>query len=219
MTITLAEEIMLLSLDDESGAAKQREAAGWAVAGGILLELVMAGRVSVTGKDLELTDTTATGQPLLDTRLQLLETWMRGKSRRRVTDWLTKDHAKAVGATLESLRDRGVVLETRHKVLGVFPTRRHPEADGSVERELRDRLDAVVLAGAEPDERTAGLIALIHSAKLGRLVFPDAPRKETAARLAEVADGQWATEQVRKAIRDMQAAMAAVTVVTIATVT
>ncbi|MCX4824372.1 hypothetical protein OG883_31860 [Streptomyces sp. NBC_01142] len=31
MTITLAEEIMLLSLDDESGSAKQRQAAGWAV--------------------------------------------------------------------------------------------------------------------------------------------------------------------------------------------
>jgi hypothetical protein len=37
MAITLAEEIMLLSLDDESGSAKQRQATGWAVSGGILL--------------------------------------------------------------------------------------------------------------------------------------------------------------------------------------
>ncbi|MFJ9074958.1 GPP34 family phosphoprotein [Streptomyces sp. NPDC102278] len=218
MGITLAEEIMLLSLDDESGAAKQREATGWAVAGGILLELVLAGRVSVTGKYLDTTDATPTGQPLLDTRLRLIETWTRGRNRRRVTDWLTKDHTKAVGAALESLRDRGVVLETHHKVLGVFPTRRHPEADGSVERALRDRLDAVVLAGADPDERTAGLIALIHSAKLGRLVFPDAPRKETAARMAEIADGQWAAENVRNAIRDMRAAITAATAASIAAV-
>ncbi|MEV6394733.1 GPP34 family phosphoprotein [Streptomyces sp. NPDC051907] len=214
MAITLAEEIMLLSLDDESGSAKQRQAAGWAVSGGILLELVLAGRVSVVGKHLELTDTTPTGDQLLDSRTVLIETWLRGRKQRRVTDWLTRDQAKAVGAALESLCKRGVVVEEKHKALGVFPMRRYPEADGAVETELRERLRAVVLGGAEPDTRTAGLIALIHSAKLHRLAFPDGPRKQVAARMGEVAAGQWAAESVRAALRDMQAAMVAVTVVT-----
>ncbi|WP_327350677.1 GOLPH3/VPS74 family protein [Streptomyces sp. NBC_01304] len=217
MAITLAEEIMLLSLDDESGSAKQRQAAGWAVAGAILLELVLAGRVSVTDKHLELTDTTPTGDQLLDGRTALIETWLRGRKQRRVTQWLTKDQAKAVGAALESLCRRGVVVEEKHKALGVFPIRRYPEADGTIEAELRERLRAVVLGGVEPDTRTAGLIALIHSAKLHRLAFPEGPRKEVAARMEEVAAGQWAAESVRAAIRDMQAAIVAVTVVTAAT--
>ncbi|GAA2990840.1 GOLPH3/VPS74 family protein [Streptomyces fulvorobeus] len=217
MAITLAEEIMLLSLDDESGSAKQRQAAGWAVSGGILLELVLAGRVSVAGKHLELTDTTPTGDQLLDRRTALIETWLRGRKKRRVTEWLTRDQAKAVGAALESLCRRGVVVKEKHKALGVFPIRRYPEADGAVEAELRERLRAVVLGGVEPDSRTAGLIALIHSAKLHRLAFPDSPRKQVAARMGEVAAGQWAAESVRAAIRDMQAAMVAVTVVTVAT--
>ncbi|MCX4695975.1 GPP34 family phosphoprotein [Streptomyces sp. NBC_01408] len=216
MGITLAEEIMLLSLDDESGSAKQRQAAGWAAAGGILLELVLAERVSVKGKYLELTDATPTGEQLLDSRILLIGSWLRGRSKRRVTDWLTKDHTKAVGATLESLRERGVVTARESKVLGVFPVRLYPEADGAVERQLRERLRAVVLEGAEPDERTAGLIALIHSAKLHRLAFPDQPRRQVTARTAEISAGQWAAEGVRAAIRDMQAAMAAVTLVTVA---
>lgn len=62
MSITLAEEIMLLSLDDESGAARQRQSAGWAVAGALLLELVLAERVSVAGKYLELSSTEPTGR-------------------------------------------------------------------------------------------------------------------------------------------------------------
>ncbi len=74
---------------------------------------------------------------------------------------------------------------------------------------------AVVLDGTEPDVRTAGLVALIHSAKLHRLVFPDIPGKQVAERMAEVAAGQWAAESIRAAIRDMQAAMVAVTVVTV----
>ncbi|UUU39043.1 GOLPH3/VPS74 family protein [Streptomyces sp. NBC_00162] len=218
MGITLAEEIMLLSLDDESGATRQRQAVGWAVAGGILLELVLAERVSVKGKYLELADDTPTGEELLDGRLRLIGTWLRGRSKRRVTDWLTKDQAKAVGAAVERLRARGIVVVEESKVLGVFPRRRYPEADGAAERALRERLAAAVLTGAEPDERTAGLVALLHAAKLHRLAFPDLPRGQVNPRMAEIAAGQWAAESVRAAIRDMQAAMAAVTVVTVAAV-
>ncbi|MEJ8642703.1 GPP34 family phosphoprotein [Streptomyces sp. MS1.HAVA.3] len=216
MAITLAEEIMLLSLDDESGSAKQRQAAGWAVAGGILLELVLAERVSVAGKHLELVDTAPTGDALLDGRTALIESWMAGRGKRRVTAWLTKDQSKAVTAALESLCRRGVVVEEQHKALGVFPIRRYPEADGAVERELRERLRAVVLDGVEPDTRTAGLIALIHSAKLHRLAFPDGDRKQVVSRMKEIAAGQWAAESVRAALRDMQAAMVAATVITFA---
>ncbi|MFG2292590.1 GPP34 family phosphoprotein [Streptomyces sp. NPDC048603] len=206
--VTLAEEIMLLSLDDESGWARSRQAAGWAVAAALLLDLVMAGRVAVSGKYLEVVDDTPTGDPLLDGRLGLLRTWMRGRSKRRITDWLTKDSTKAVGAALERLAGRGLVTEERRKVMGLFPVRRYPEADGSVERELRARLKAAVLGdAAEPDGRTAGLIALLHSAKLHGLAFPGVPRKQVEPRMAEIAAGQWAAESVRLAIQAMQAAV------------
>ncbi|WP_328301737.1 GPP34 family phosphoprotein [Streptomyces sp. NBC_00435] len=216
MTITLAEEITLLSLDDESGSVRQRQSVGWAVAGAILLELVLAERVLVSGKYLELVDTSPTGEELLDGRIGLMETWMRGRSKRRVTDWLTKDQARAIGAAVERLSGRGVVVEERRKALGVFPVRRYPEADGSVERALRERLASAVLKGAEPDERTASLIAVIHAAALHGLAFPGRPRKEIVARTAEIADGQWAAESIRGAIRDMRLAMAAITVATAA---
>ncbi|GGY58415.1 GOLPH3/VPS74 family protein [Streptomyces omiyaensis] len=220
MTITLAEEITLLSLDDESGEAKERQAASWAVAGGILLELALAGRVSVADGRLAVTDATPTGEPLLDGRLAQLEAWAGRRSKApKVTDWLTKDQAKAPAATVERLCERGLVVEEKRRVLGLFPVRRYPEADGSVERELRERLRSVVLGGAAPDERTAGLIALVHGAKLHRLAFPEEPRKEIAARLEKLAEGRWAAEGVREAIRNMQAAMAAVSVATIVVVT
>ncbi|GGU52662.1 hypothetical protein GCM10010211_16360 [Streptomyces albospinus] len=217
MAVTLAEEIMLLSLDEESGVPEQRHMVRWAVAGGILLELVLAERASVEGKYLKLTDTTPTGEPLLDGRLALLEGWLGGREKRRVKEWLTKDRAKAIKAAVESLCARGVVIEQQRKTLGLFPTLRYPEADSAPETELRQRLQAVVLNGAAPDERTAGLIALIHAAKLHRLAFPNVPRKQVADRIAEVAAGKWAGESVRSAIRDMQAAVAAIAVATSAT--
>lgn len=219
MRITLAEEITLLSLDDESGSVRQRQSVGWAVAGALLLELVLTERVRVSGKYLELVDTSPTGEELLDGRAEAIRAWMGGRSKRRVTEWLTKDQAKALGAAVQRLSGRGVVVEERRKALGVFPVRRYPEADGAVERELRDRLASAVLEGAEPDERTSSLVAVIHAAGLQALAFPGAPRKEIAARTAEIADGQWAAGSIRTAIRDMRLAMAAITVATAATVT
>ncbi|MFJ8645987.1 GPP34 family phosphoprotein [Streptomyces sp. NPDC093546] len=217
MAVTLGEEIALLSLDDESGATKERASAAWAVAGGILLELTMAGRVTVTGERLAVVDTTPTGDTLLDGRLRLLAEWTRSNRGRKVTDWLAKDQSKATQATVESLCERGLVVEERHRVLGLFPVRRYPEADGSVERELRERLASAVLEGAQPDERTSGLVALLHAARLHHLAFPELPRKQVEARMAEIAEGQWAGDGVREAIRNMQAALVAITVVTAAT--
>ncbi|MFI5860398.1 GPP34 family phosphoprotein [Streptomyces sp. NPDC051546] len=214
MQVTLAEEIMLLSLDDESGSVKQRAVVGWAVAGALLLELVLAERVRVSGKYLELADAPPTGEELLDGRVELLRAWVGGRDGRRVTEWLTKDQAKAVAPVVERLVGRGVVVEERRKALGVFPVRRYPEADGTAERALRERLAAAVAEGAEPDERTASLIAVIHAAGLHGLAFPGIPRKEITARTAAIADGQWAAGSIRTAIRDMQMAMAAVAVAT-----
>ncbi|MET9726961.1 GOLPH3/VPS74 family protein [Streptomyces zaomyceticus] len=220
MAVTLAEEIMLLSLDDESGAAKERQSAAWAVAGGMLLDLVLAGRVSVDDGRIRVTDATPTEIPLLDERLRRLDAWCAKKGRApKVTDWLTKDHTKAVKATIGSLCERGLVREEQHRVLGLFPVTRYPEADGSAERELRARLQTVLRDGPTHHARTTGLLALIHGAKLHRLAFPGVPRKELVPRLEELTAGQWAAEGVRRAIRDMQAAMLAVTAATMVTVT
>ncbi|MCX4587908.1 GPP34 family phosphoprotein [Streptomyces sp. NBC_01481] len=215
MTVTLGEEITLLSLDDDSGVARERQACQWAVAGGIVLELVLSGRLSVDRGRIAVVDTASTGVRLLDDRLRMIDAWAAGKSKPpKVTEWLTKDHRKVLDATLESLRERGLVSQEERKLLGLFPVRRFPEADGTVERELRGRLEGLVLRHGEPDDRSAGLIALLHGAKLHRLAFPDLPRKEVSPRMREIAEGQWAGESVRKAIQDMQAAMSAVALVT-----
>ncbi|MEU8515392.1 GPP34 family phosphoprotein [Kitasatospora sp. NPDC048722] len=235
MQVTIGEELMLLSLDDESGVAKEAASAGWAVAGGILADLVLAGRVTVDDGRLAVADRTPTGDPLLDGRLDRLAEWAdrkadekaagkaAGKAADRVagqakaSDWLTRDRPTAVRDAVQRLCERGLVTEERHRAFGLFPVRRYPEADPTVERELRERLAAAVLRGEDPDARTATLIALIHATRLYRLAFPDLPRKEVEPRFAAIAAGEWASGPVGEAIRNTQAAIAAITVVTAAT--
>lgn len=213
MGVTLGEEIMLLSLDDVSGATKDLSSTGWGVAGGILLDLVMAGRVTVGGGRLEVADRTPTGIPLLDGRLERIAGWTGGGKRKKASDWLAEDQAKSVRAAVESLCGRGLVAEERVRVLGLFPVRRCPEADGSVEREVRERLASVVTGGADPDDRTAALVALLHAAGLHRQAFPALPRKRVEPRMAKIAEGDRAGDSVRRAIRDVRAAVAVATTI------
>ncbi|MGK5500321.1 GPP34 family phosphoprotein [Streptomyces sp. URMC 125] len=83
-----------------------------------------------------------------------------------------------------------------------------------MERELRERLASVVVDGADPDDRTCGPVALLHAARLHRQAFLELPRKRVESRVAKVAEGHWAGEGVRGAIRDVQTAVAVVAVVT-----
>ncbi|MFD3981576.1 GPP34 family phosphoprotein [Streptomyces griseus] len=219
MAVSLGEEIMLLSLDDATGAAKGETAARWGVAAGMLLELAMAGRVTVKGGRVEVFDPSPTGDALLDGRLDRLARWVHGaSSSRKVTDWLTRDQAKGSQDVVESLVGRGLVTEEKHRALGVFPVRRYPEADGTVERELRARLADVVLHEAEPDARTSSLVALLHATGMHPQAFPGVPRKRIAPRMARIAEGHWAGVSVGEAIRDVRAAISAVTLVTVLTV-
>ncbi|MFJ6618707.1 GPP34 family phosphoprotein [Kitasatospora sp. NPDC091335] len=221
MHVTLAEELMLLSLDDESGVAKDAATAAWAVTGGILAELVLAERVALDDGRLTVTDRTPTGEPLLDGRLARLDAWVAGRraGRAKAADWLTKDRSTAVADAVGRLCERGLVVEERRRALGIFPVRRYPEADGSVERELRERLAATVLHGVEPDVRTATLVAVLHGTRLHRLAFPELPRRKVEPRFAEIAAGDGAAESVRQAMRTMQLTMAAVIAATSAATT
>ncbi|WP_256973480.1 GPP34 family phosphoprotein [Rhodococcus sp. NCIMB 12038] len=59
--------------------------------------------------------------------------------------------------------DAGCVREEKGKVLGIFPTTRWPEVDGSHERTVRNELSAALLDGVTPTPRTAALVSLLSS--------------------------------------------------------
>ncbi|MER6916509.1 GPP34 family phosphoprotein [Streptomyces sp. NPDC000594] len=184
-------------------------------AGPTLVELVLAGRITVDPDgSVSVTDPAPVGHPSLDTALTDIVGWNKpGK----VTAWIQHLKKDAVAAAGQGLLDKGLVREETKKVLGFFPVRRYPEADGSVEAAVRARLDAAVLHDGSPDARTAGLIALLHGAKLAPLAFPDADRSQVESRMAVLAQGQWAAPAVRQAIEATRQALTAIVTTTVVT--
>jgi hypothetical protein len=200
----LAEDLVLLLLDDESGRStvdlgRRHRAVGSAV----LLDLVRAGRVSITGAGdarearVMVTDVAdRTGDAALDAALAELG----GKPTK--VGWA----AESLGAAcwpflLERLAAAGAVRPAQTRVLGLVKTTSWPAADGSREREVRAGIEAA-LGGDRPDEDTSVLITILH----GIGAVPGADDDARQARAAEIARTGWAAGPLRDAFPGLDTA-------------
>ncbi|MBN6038422.1 GPP34 family phosphoprotein [Amycolatopsis sp. 195334CR] len=201
--LTVAEEVVLIALDDQTGGGKARLGLDWAVAGAAIVELALTQRIAVAEDDLvTVLDPAPTGVGHLDAVLT-------GADGVKVPKLLRRTRHGAPGRTIAALVERGVLQQKRTWLLGVLPAHRYPAGEGAAEAEVRARLTGTVLNGRTPDERTAALIGVLHAAKLWRRAVPTGERKQVRRRMAEIAKGQSVSPAVRKAIVRTQAAIAA----------
>lgn len=203
MTVTIAEELLLLAhSEDEGKQLVDSTSLNVALGGALLAELALAGRIDVEGKHVVVKDPTPLGDGELDAALARIAE----ETKERKPDWWAGklQGGKLRQRLLTRLADGGVIGEQKGKVLGIFPTTRWPELDGTIEAGTRERV-ASALGGADPEPRTAVLIAVMAAIKLERKAFPGADKD----RIKEIAEGDWAGAAVAKTIASIQMAIMA----------
>lgn len=214
----LAEELLLLALDDETGR-NRLNSIDLGLAGAVLIELALLERVrvaergeSVKAGRLVVVPGPAPANPVLARGLELVAD-RAGRKPEHVLNPLGKGLREWLA---DALVDAGVLRREKHRVLGLFPTTRLPAQDTAHEATVRQLVWAA-LNGARPDPRTAAMIALLSALNAVTTVF-DAPDKRAVRKRAkEIAEGQWAATAVRKAIDAINAAtVAAVSAATVA---
>jgi hypothetical protein len=214
----IAEDLLLLLLDDESGKP-QTQQLQIALGGAVLVELAVEGMVEVVESEslwrsakVHPVEGARPGDPLLQTA------WETVRDKERSAQNLVEKLGKGLNETLcARLTDRGILERHDDKVLGLFPRTRWPARDTSHEEALRRALTVVLVDGGTPDPRTGALVALLHAVDRAHktVPHPGIGDREVKKRAKEVADGQWAAKAVRDAIAAATAAtMAAMTAVT-----
>jgi hypothetical protein len=173
-TLTLAEEIVLLSLDDATGRAVGRSgmAPDLALAGALLMDLSLARRIDTDRDRLWVTDPSPTGDAVTDAALASLVAPGAPEDARGAIVLLARDAASLRDALLDRLVAAGLLRRVESRVLWVFADRRFPKAEGRGEvADARARLRAVLLAEEIPDPRDALLLGVARAAGLLPLVF------------------------------------------------
>lgn len=172
--LLLHEELLLLALRDRKGTIHHRAAMHpYALAGGMLAELLLAGRIAIEEGRKRLVDVVRAaplGEPLLDECLAAL---VRAPRRRRLRSWVSRF------ARLRRLRERvalrlcarGILRESEERILWLFRRKVYPQRDPRCEQRLVERLRrAIFTETRQVDARTVILAGLAHSA--GMLAIP-----------------------------------------------
>ncbi len=166
--LTLPEEVVLLVLDEESGALLPipQRTLDSALAGGALMELALQDRVDSDLEALWVVDSTPVGEPYLDNLLQQLS---ESKGKHDPEVWiqrLSEDSGSIQEAALRRLVERGVLREEEKRFLWVFESRRYPMIDGKEEREVKLRIMGVLFSEEIPNPRDVALISLVDACRL-----------------------------------------------------
>jgi golgi phosphoprotein 3 len=185
--LTLPEEIVLLTLDDATGRPLGRQglASGLALAGALMMELALAGRIDTDRDRLEVHSLAPLQDPVLDRALEQLSTV---QDSRGALMLLAREEAPLRAAVLAGLEARGLLRRVEGRVLLVFPERRWLKPEDRAEpREVRARLLRAVESDDIPDPREALLLGLARATALLPLLLPPdvlAARQERIAFLA-----------------------------------
>lgn len=221
--LRLHHELLLLALHDEKGTVAFARMLEIGLAGGVLGELLLEGRVDLRpegrkGRLLVTVVSRATfGDPVLDEGLRRLAEAKRRKNPQATVASLAR--IKELRArTATALCRRGILRETEDRVLLLFKRRIYPTLDAGPERELVDRVrEAIDDPAAEVDPRTAVLIQLARATGALRAIYSSKEIRARKARLEELkpvagASGEAAQAAIEAAQAAVVAAMAAASV-------
>jgi hypothetical protein len=220
--LPLPDELLLLAYDDAAGKPLiSTTALDLALAGAVLVELTLAGRIAVEGRKVRVVDPTPVDDPVAEAAFDRIRA--AGKPR-DPKNWLSPLSKGLREKILDRLVETGVVEREESRVLGLFRSVRYPALNPAPETAAHGRLDAAIRHGEEPPDpagrHTAALASLVHAVDLGPKLFPDLPAKVVKARLTEISEGDWAGKAVKDAILAIQVALTTATTAAVtATVT
>jgi golgi phosphoprotein 3 len=186
--LTLADEIVVLMLRDDTGAIRPECAsvASMAVAGGILMELALLGRIDTDLKTLFIVDPTPVGDDLLDEALHKIAAAPQSRSSAWWIRALGLHGGDLSVRVLGRLVEAGILRTEDRQFLWVFSRRAYPQNTGREEREAKARLLSVIFNDDVPDSRDTLLLGLADSTGVLDTILSAEDRRKAADRIAQV---------------------------------
>ena len=224
-TLTLPEEIMLLTLEDETG--KVECVSFWsgyvnykhAVAGAVLAELALQDRIEIKSKgdaiEVLLLDATPIGSSFVDACLEEIaaeEKVMSGEH------WVGKlaTQKNMRGRIASQLVDKGILDLERDSAWFVFTKEVYPTMDPAPEVALRKRLRAAVMSdGVDVDARVCALLAIGEKTGFNAMLFSKEERRDRKERIDLLIAGDAAGNAVAAKIASIQAMVTTVVIITV----
>jgi Golgi phosphoprotein 3 len=204
--LSLAEEILLLALDDEKGSfvPLPRDALEFALTSAALMDLALQGRIDSDLDQLVLVDATPLGDDILDPLLAAIARSDETYNAKRWISVVARDAEPIRERALERLVQRGILERKEQKLLWVLGQRRYPVVDATESREVKLRILEIVLSDEIPDLRDVVIIALADACQLFDSILSPRELRAARPRIAQVVKMDLIGQALVKALRDMR---------------
>ena len=208
--LRFSEEMLLLLLDD-----KGREFADipmlsfkYALAGAVLMDLAIEGRIDTDENRLFVTDPTPLEDDLLDPSLARI---VESAEEHDTRYWVEQISAQAVEIrerSLARLVQRGVLQREDDYFLWVFQTRRYPVINNQSIQEVKLRIMEVLFSNEIPDVRDIIIISLADVCDIFRTLLSRRELQGVSQRIEQVRRMDLIGREVSKAVRDIESSLA-----------
>lgn len=201
------QEILLLALCGTRGTP----ISPWvehAVAGAVLSELIVEGRLTVESKKNLVTvqDGSPTGDPIKDLCLARIA---EGKRRADVQTWLSRltSLPNLRRKVAEELVRKKILKLEKSKVLWLFTREAYPEINPAPEKEIRARMHEAIMGETPPTPETATLIALSQATGILPRLFDRQTLKSRKKRIDAILKADFTGSAAASAISALTAAI------------
>lgn len=211
MSITIAEEILLLLLDEEKGTLPPvpQLTLHFVLAGAVLMELAIENRIDCHIETLEIIEEEPLNDPILDKYLQRICSEPEHKEVKFWINAIADDGAAIVDEGFKRLVERGILGMSEMRFLWVMKTRSYPTIDGSVEREVKLRVMNILYSDEIPDQRDVVIFCLMDACDMFRTLLGPVEMSRLRPRISDVSKLDLIGQATTKLIREIQVALVA----------
>ena len=204
--LTFTEEIMLLMLDDDGLFLPIRGGAvEHVLVGAVLMDLAFANRIDTDPEKLLVIDSTPTGDSLLDVPLERLAKSGETMNTKGWVEVLAREQAAEIRQqAMNGLIGAGILEAKDEKFLWVFRSRRYPTIDGRAEREVKLRMEDVLLSDDMPDPRDIALICLVDACDILNDIFSEREMERVRPRIEQLRMMDLIGREVGSVIADIE---------------
>jgi hypothetical protein len=194
--MTLGGDLLLLAVDGERHTVVSADRIDFALMGTDLVELAIAGRVTVVRHRIQVVSAAPVGDPLLDAALASIAGARRPP---RATDWVRHVRRGIREDYLERLAREGAVRLDERRVLGFVRVREVYLVDAERQHGLRERVDRIAASDGPFDHHDRALAGLVNAADLHRHLYPGWSNRGLRKRLERAGRGDAAARAAGQA--------------------
>ncbi len=205
--LSMLEEFVLLAVDQGTGRLQSPHefGMGYALVGAVFFDLALARRIDTDTEEIQILDTSPSGNPIWDRVIAELRERPDVKT---VRDWIEamfRRNDDLEGEALASLVEKGILRREKITRLWIIDVERFPLANAAAQKDLKERLAQAILEDGIPDARDIMLVSLAAPCGLLRWVLSEQELEWRRERVEIISNLETISRKVVAAITELDA--------------